>query len=90
MSYGLFETEPRIINTRGGGASKIAPVYEVLRMSDIICQYCLNINFCNSVLRLFKKVTAHSPVCIVFFCNHLQKCPYVIEDVIVHRGHIDK
>ena len=78
MLYGLFVTEPRIINARGGGggaASKIAPVYEVLRMSDIICQYCLNINFYNSVLRLFKKVTAHSPVCIVFFCYHLQKCP---------------
>ena len=50
MLYGLFVTEPRIINARGGGGatSKIAPVYEVLRMSDIICQYCLNINFCNS------------------------------------------
>ena len=37
MSYGLFETEPRRINTqRGGGGIKIASMYEVLRMSDII------------------------------------------------------
>ena len=66
MSYGLFETEPGIINTRGGGL-KIASVYEVLRMSDIICLKCLKINFCNLVLKLLRKVAAHSPVWIVFF-----------------------
>ena len=44
MLYGLFVTEPRIINARGGGggaASKIAPVYEVLRMSDTFANIVL-------------------------------------------------